>query len=192
MFWVNFYSRSISILYQDFLCFSMMYTCNRSLLPNNFPTFTLWMNGIMSVVGKCTSLSFKTMRMSSHLISNISHIQFSFRVMFSNDSSPVSLNKWVFPANLFRSNETYDFISDKNNFIFTMLEKGCPQKKTLFLIFLSSSDTTMTRFNIIRIFSNSELQFWVCLLVLRASIPLTLYKAMVVTNVFNFDWPVTI
>ena len=94
-----------------------------------------------------------------HLISNTSHIQFFFRVMFSKDSSSGSLNKWVFPANLFRSNETYDLVSTKNNFIFTMLEKGCPQKITLLLIFPSSRDTTMTRFKIIKTFSNSELQF---------------------------------
>ena len=116
------------------------------------------MNGIMSIVGKCTSLSFKTIRMSSHLISNTSHIQFFFRVMFFNDSSPSNLNRWVFPANWFRSNETYDFVSAKSNFIFIMFEKGCPPKNTLFLVFLSSSNTTMTRFRIIRIFSNPELQ----------------------------------
>ena len=118
------------------------------------------MNIIMSIVGKCTPLSFKMILMSSQLISNTSHIQFFFRVMCSNDSSPISLNKWVFPANLFKSNETYDFVSTRNNFIFTMLEKGCPQKNTLFLIFLSSNDTTMTRFKIIKTFSNSLLQFW--------------------------------
>ena len=117
------------------------------------------MNGIVSIVGKCTSLLFKMMQMSFHLISNTSLIQFVFRVAFSNDSSPGSLNKWVFLANLFRSNETYDFVCAKNNFIFTMLEKGYPQKKTLFLIFLSSSDATMTRFKIIRISVYSELQF---------------------------------
>ena len=131
-----FYSCSLSRWYQDFLCFSMMYTCNRSLLPNNFLTFSLWMNGIMSVVGKCTSLSFKTIWMSSNLISNMSHIQFFFRVTFSNDSSSVSLNKWVFLANLFRSNEMYDFVSAKNNFIFTMLEKGCSKRIHSFWSFL--------------------------------------------------------
>ena len=145
------------------------------------------MNGIMSIVSKCTSLSFKTIWMSSHLISDTCHIQFFFRVTFSNDSSPVNLNKWVFPANWFRSNETYDFVSAKNNFIFTMFEKGCPQKNTLFLIFLSSSNTTMTRFRIIRVFSNPELQLLACLFVSRASMALILCKAMVVTNVFNFD-----
>ena len=186
-----FYSCSLSRLYQDFLCFSMMCTCIRSLLPNNFLTFNLWMNGIMSIVGKCTSLSFKTIWMSSHLIFNTSHIQFFFRAMFSNDSSPVNLNKWVFLANWFRSNnKMYDFVSAKNSFIFTMLEKGCPQKNTLFLFFLTISDITMNRFRIIRIFSNSELQFWACLLALRASTSLTLCKAMVVTSIFNFDWPV--
>ena len=184
-----FYSHSLSRLYQNFLCFSMMYTCIRPLLPNNFLTFNLWMNGIMSVVGKWTSLSFKIIWMSSNLISNTSHIQFFFRVMFSNDRSPVNLNKWVFLVNWFRSNEMYDLVSAKNNFIFTMLEKGCPQNHTLFLIFLISSDTTMTRFRIIRIFSNSELQFWACLLVLRASTALILCNAIVVTNVFNFDRP---
>ena len=35
------YSCSPSKLYQDFLCFSMMYTCNRSLLPKSFPTFSM-------------------------------------------------------------------------------------------------------------------------------------------------------
>ena len=154
-----FYSHSLSKLYQDFLCFSMMYMCIRSLLPNNFLTFNLRMNGIMSVGGKCTSLSFKTIWMSSHLISNTSHIQFFFRVTFSNDRSPVNLNKWVFLANWFRSNKMYDFVSAKNNFIFTKLEKDHPQKNTLFSIFLSSSNTTMTRVKIISIFSNSELQF---------------------------------
>ena len=40
-----------------------------------------------------------------------------------------------------------------------MFEKGCPQKNILFLIFLSSSDTTMTRFRIIQTFNSPELQF---------------------------------
>ena len=145
------------------------------------------MNGIRSVVGKCTSLSFKTIWMFSHLISNTSHIQFFLRVTFSNDGSPVNLNKCVFLANWFRSNEMYDFVSAKNNFIFTMLDKACPQKNMLFLIFLSSSNTTMTTFRIIRIFSNPELQPWVYLLVSRASTALILCKAMVVINAFNFD-----
>ena len=35
------YSHSLSRLYLDFLCFSMMYTCIRFLLPNNFLTFNL-------------------------------------------------------------------------------------------------------------------------------------------------------
>ena len=67
-----YYSQSLSRLYQDFLCFSIIYMCIRSLLPNSFLTFNLWMNGIRSVVGKCTCLSFKTIQMSSHLISNTS------------------------------------------------------------------------------------------------------------------------
>ena len=57
------------------------------------------MNDFMSVVGKCTSLSFKMIWMTSHLISNTSYIQFFLRVTFSSDSSPVSLDKWVFLAN---------------------------------------------------------------------------------------------
>ena len=80
------YSHSHSRLYQDFLCFSMMFTCIRSLLPNNFLTFSLWMSGIRSIVGKCISLLFKIMWMFSHLISNTYHTQFFFRVTFSNDS----------------------------------------------------------------------------------------------------------
>ena len=62
-------------------------------------------------------------------------------------------------------------MSAKNSFIFTMLEKGCPQKSILFFIFLSSRDTTMTRFRIIKIFNNPELQFWTGVFVLRASQP---------------------
>ena len=127
-----------------------MYTCNRSFLPNNFLTFSLCISGITSVVGKCTSFSFRTMQMSSHLISNTSHIQFFLKVMFSNDSSPVSLNKYVFLAILFRSSEILDFVCARNNFIFTMLEKCCPPKNTLFLIFLKSSDTTITRLGSLR------------------------------------------
>ena len=84
----------------------MMFTCNKSLLLNNFLTFSSCISGITNVVGKCMSLSFRMMRISSHLISNMSHIKFFFKVMLSNDSSPVNLNKWVFPAILFRSNET--------------------------------------------------------------------------------------
>ena len=68
-----------------------------------------------------------------------------------------------------------------------MLEKGCRRKNTL-----SSNDTTISRFKIIKTFSNSELQFCVCLLVLRASTALTLCTAIIVTNAFNFDCPVTI
>ena len=161
------YSHSHSRLYQDFLCFNMMYMCIRSLLPNNFLTFSLWMSGIQSVVGKCISLSFKIMWMFSHLICNTSHIQFFFRMTFSNNSSPDNLNKCVFLTSWFRSNEMYDFVSAKNSFIFTTLGKGCPQKNMLFLIFCSNSNATMMRFRIIRIFNNPELQFWTCLSVLR-------------------------
>ena len=100
------YSHLPSRLYQDFVCFNMMYTCNRPLLPNNVLTFSLCMSGIINIVGKCTSFSFKMMWISSHLISNTSHIQFFLKVTFSNDSSPASLNKFIFPAILFRSNET--------------------------------------------------------------------------------------
>ena len=87
-----FYSHSPSRLYQDFLCFNMMYTCNRSLLPNNFLTFNLYMSGITSIVSKCISLPFRTMWISSHLISNTSHMQFFLKVTFSKDCSPVNLN----------------------------------------------------------------------------------------------------
>ena len=184
------YSHSHSRLYQDFLCFSMMYMCIESLLPNNFLTFSLWMDGISSVLIKCTSLLFRIMHMSSHLIYNTSHIQFFFRVTFSKDNSLVNLNRCVFPANWFRSNEMYDLVSAKTSFIFTMLEKGCPLKNILFLIYINSSDTTMTKFRTIGIFNKPELQFWTCLSVLRASAALTLCKVIVVINAFNFDWPV--
>ena len=136
-----------------------MYMCNRSLLPNNFLTFSLCINGITSIVGKCISFSFRMMWILSHLISNTSYIQFFLRVTLSNDNSPVNLNKCVFPVILFRSNKTWNFVPARNNFIFTMFEKSCPWKNTLFLIFLRSSTTAITRFTIIKIFSNSELQF---------------------------------
>ena len=45
------YSHSHSRLNQDFLCFSIMYMCIRSFLPNNLLTFSLWMSGTRSVVG---------------------------------------------------------------------------------------------------------------------------------------------
>ena len=81
----------------------------------------------------------------------------------------------------------YELVLARTSFIFTMLEKGCPQKNIPFLIFLNSSDTTMTRFRIIRVFSKPELQLLTCLSVLRASTALTLCKAMVVINALNFD-----
>ena len=92
------YSCSHSRLYQDFLCFSMIYTCNKSLLPNNFLTFNLWMSGIRSVVGRCISLLFSIMRVFPHFISNTSHIQFFFMKMLSGVSSSINLNKYVFLA----------------------------------------------------------------------------------------------
>ena len=100
------YSHSYSKLYQDFLCFNMIYTCNRSLLLNNFLTFSLCINGITNIVGKCMSLSFRMIWISSHHISNMSHIQFFLKIILSKDSSPVNLNKCVFLAILFRSNDT--------------------------------------------------------------------------------------
>ena len=76
------------------------------------------------------------------------------------------------------------------SFIFTKLVKGCPHNNMLFLIFLSSRDTTMTKLNIIRVFNNPELQFGTDLSALRAFTVLIHCNAMVPNNALSFDWPV--
>ena len=76
------------------------------------------------------------------------------------------------------------------SFIFTKLEKGCPQNNMLFLIFLSSGDTTMTKLKIIRVFNNAVLQFGIGLSALRAFMVLIHCNAMVPINALSFDWPV--
>ena len=123
------YSYSHSRLYQDFLCFSMMYMCIKSLLPNNFLTFNLWMSSTRSVVGRCISLLFCIIWVFTHLISNTSHIQFFFRVTLCDDSSPINLNKCVFPADWFKFRETYDMVSAKNSFILHHVRKGLSPKE---------------------------------------------------------------
>ena len=125
------YSHSHSRLYQDLLCFSMMYMCIKFLLPNNFLMFNLWTSGTRTVVGRCISILFSIIQVFTLLISNTSHTQFFFRMTLSDDSSPINLNKCVFMAGWFKFREMYDFVSAKNSFIFTMLEKGCPQKNML-------------------------------------------------------------
>ena len=86
------YSHSHSKLYQDFLCFSMMYKCIKSLLPNSFLTFNLWISGTRSVVGSCMSLLFRAIQVLPHLISNTSHIQFFFTATLSDE---IHLLTWI-------------------------------------------------------------------------------------------------
>ena len=98
----NCYSHSHSRLYHDFHCFNIMYTCIRSLLPNKFLTFNLWKSGTRGVVGKCISLLSRIMWVFPQFITNMSHIQFFFRVTLSDDSSPISLNKCAFQVDWFK------------------------------------------------------------------------------------------